>query len=340
MSALFFSRLKNFIVPSLVIALIALVFFNLRTCDQLKIERQARERDQKIFNQNFDALFDTITKTYNKQLEANEFTKSIFLTKMDELAKYDSNLYGLVSKMKGDIISAIDSKVSVNIPSTEVGNEVETYGDDNYGLRWEHKYSDPGFSQYLSGASKFKLVNNHITPGKTIIDSNTVNINISYGFKEENDKYKVWAISKSPIVKLNELSGAQFIDKPPPFESIETYKKPWVIGPYIGYGVNFDSKFSDSRFGWSVGVSFQYNLFNFGKIKPKKEESKTIEIDPSSIIGQIPYDTIFEHIVQKDQTLYTISAKYNTSVDKIIAFNDLENTGIYVNQKLLIPVKK
>jgi LysM repeat protein len=44
-----------------------------------------------------------------------------------------------------------------------------------------------------------------------------------------------------------------------------------------------------------------------------------------------------EYIVQKGDTLYSISRKFGTTVTDIIELNNLKTTVINVGQKLLIP---
>ena len=43
--------------------------------------------------------------------------------------------------------------------------------------------------------------------------------------------------------------------------------------------------------------------------------------------------------VQSGDTLYTIAKKYNVSVNSLVEANSLENTTIYPNQVIVIPVK-
>lgn len=264
----FFSKAfsSKFLTFTLMLIIALLVFFNLNTCDRLKQVKIEKENQQKLFDQNMSALKDSLTVTFDKKLKAYVYDKDIFLTEFDELKNYNQELSNKINKLKGEVIAAIDSKVQANIPPVEVDNTVEILGKDKYGLRWKSEVSDEGFSQYIRGISKFKIDNNKVFADKTLIDSNMVALNITYGFKEEDNKYKVWAISKSQYVKLNSLEGAFFIDKPAPtINQPVKYKRPWVIGPYIGYGINFDNKMGTARIGPSIGISIQYNMLNFGK---------------------------------------------------------------------------
>ena len=272
---------KDYLPFTLTVLLGIAIFFNINTCNRLKIEKEARKQDREIFNQNFDAFLDTIQITYNKKLNAFEYDRNIFLTTLKDLAKYDSSLSKKLDDINGDILSAIDSKVNITNKPVEVDNKLENFGNNKYGLRWKYNYEDDGFSQYLTGSSRFKLINNKIFAGKTLIDTNYMTLNITYGFREIDNKYKVWAISQSPLVRLNEISGAYFIDKPMPYTPPPFYNKRWVIGPYIGYGVNFNNSFQDARLGFNFGFSLTYNLFGFGKkpVRTKKSKKNKTVVD-------------------------------------------------------------
>lgn len=266
---------KDYLPFTLTVLLGLAIFLNINTCNRLKIEKEARKQDREIFNQNFDAFLDSIRITYNKKLDAFEYDKNMFLTTLNDLAKYDSSLSRKLDDVNGDILSAIDTKVGIKNKPVEVDNTLENFGNDKYGLRWRYNYHDGGFTQYLTGSSRFRLSNNKIFADKTVIDTNTMTLNITYGFREIDNKYKVWAISQSPLVKLNELSGAYFIDKPMPYTPPTSYNKRWVIGPYIGYGVNFNNAFQDPRLGFNFGFSLTYNLFGFGKKPVRIKKNKT-----------------------------------------------------------------
>ena len=175
--------------------------------------------------------------------------------------------------MKGDIISVIDSKVTADISGVVAGNKLVTVDKDKglYGLDFVSNYKDPGFEQNLEGQSRFKANLDQITkkwvlePDSTLFTKNSTSINITYGFENLKDKYKVFAVSASPKVKINELNGAFFLDKEPP-KAPEKIKN-FGFGPYIGFGLNTDPNLSNPRFGWSIGVSVHYNIWSwrFGK---------------------------------------------------------------------------
>ena len=70
---------------TLTVLISILIFFNINTCNRLKIEKQSREQDKMIYNQNFEAYIDTIRVSYNEKLNAYEYDKKAYLTTLDEL---------------------------------------------------------------------------------------------------------------------------------------------------------------------------------------------------------------------------------------------------------------
>jgi len=273
----FFGKIfsKDFLPVTLTVIISILVFINLNTCSRLKVEQETRKQEKEIYDQNFSAFVDTVTKIYNEQTKTFEYQKNMYLTTLNELSKYDSAFSDKLKKVKGDILNAIDSKISYNQKEPiVVDNKLEKYDNNRFGLRWSYYYSDLGLTQRIGGVTIFGFKNNTIFAGNTKIDTNYISLKITYGFREYNDKYKVWAISQSPLIKIDELSGAYFIDKPLPYTPITHYYHRWTIGPYIGADINFDYKLQNPRFGYSFGIGIQYHLFGFGKKPVKSKKTK------------------------------------------------------------------
>jgi len=273
----FFGKIfsKDFLPVTLTVIISILVFINLNTCSRLKVEQESRKQEKEIYDQNFSAFVDTVTKIYNEQTKTFEYQKNMYLTTLNELSKYDSVFSSKLKKVKGDILNAIDSKISYTQKEPIiVDNKLEKYDNNRFGLRWSYFYSDLGLTQHIGGVTIFGFKNNTIFAGNTKIDTNYISLKITYGFREYNDRYKVWAISQSPLIKRDELSGAYFIDKPLPYTPNSHYYHRWTIGPYIGTGVNFDYKLQNARFGYEFGVGIQYQLFGFGKKPVKSKKTK------------------------------------------------------------------
>lgn len=254
--------------------IIVISFFLFQTCSTLKTEREQREYIEKQNAQNLSALNDTLTVRFDKKLKAFIYEKDNFVVnKLSELEKYNQSLYSELKKMKGDVVAAIDSKVSADLGNLSAGNELVTIDKttNNFGLRFKSDYVDPGFEQHLEGISKFYAYPDEITKkwiikaDTTLFTTNLTNVNIKYGFEDLDDKYKVWAISPSSKIKINQLDGVFIIEKSP--KPMPEKPKKWAVGPYVGFGLNTDPNLSNPRFGWSIGMSVHYDIWQwrFGK---------------------------------------------------------------------------
>lgn len=244
------------------------------TCSTLKSERAQREFENKLNEQNFKAKNDSITLEYNKKLKMWEFEKASYVLKFDDLEKYNKGLYDTIKKLKGKISILIASAGTIDIGKTTIGNNlVQLNTPNHYGLDFKSTYSDPGLSQILTGQSRFyasqeKVVDGNNTTLKlnikadsTYIDSNMLKIKVIYGMKEENNKYNVFALSSSPKVIFTDLTGGYFIDKQPPL--LPESPKRWSFGPNIAFGLNTDYNLANPRFGWNIGVSLHYAIWQW-----------------------------------------------------------------------------
>ena len=339
---------KEYIMFTLIAIIAVLVFTSFNYRNKYKAEVGLREQQSMIYEQNLFALEDTITRVINEKLGTIEYDKAAFLTSIDNLARYDEALARKLDGVKGELLSAITGLAEGRLPPAEVDGNLIDYGDgDNkgdgeYGLAWNFNYADSGLVQRLGGQSRFKLFNNKLYPGITTIDSNYFNLSLTYGFKEEDERYKVWAISKSPYVNISELSGAYFIDKAPPGVNISSGQRPFSIGPQIGYGVNFDSKFQNSRLGWNFGIGITYNMLSFGKRKPqsKKAASRGYEKAIDDVLGTsvkpTDYNSLMKHEVIEKETLYSISNRYGMTTNQLKKINNLNGKRLEIGQILLV----
>ena len=62
-------------------------------------------------------------------------------------------------------------------------------------------------------------------------------------------------------MKINGLEGAYIIKKQP--VPAPKPRPNFGFGPYIGFGLNTDYNLANPRFGWSVGVSVHYDIWNW-----------------------------------------------------------------------------
>ena len=239
------------------VIIVALLFFLFKTCDRNKQLKHEVKREKEISAQNYAALTDQI-KMVDDKLGQAEYTRASFLAKIDDLAKLNKNLAGKIEEIKGDVISIIDSKVGAGLDSIVISNELVQIDDITYGLAFKNEYEEIGFYSYIEGMSKFKFFNNEIKPDSTEIFKNNIKIGLTYGFKELDDRYEIFAKSPSNKVTIDELEGALIIKKDNPGVA-ETTKKRFGLGPNIGLGYGF----GDTKFRPSIGIGLQYNVIRF-----------------------------------------------------------------------------
>lgn len=250
------------------VSIIVLVIFLAQTCTTLNRERKDRERQEQIDKQNLNALKDSITVQFNKKLDAYEYTKDNFvLNKLSELEQYNKELSKELKKVKGDVLAAIRTEVQGDLGGITTSNDLVVLDKTNnyYGLNFKSNYKDSSFTQKIVGTSKFYVIPNtetrewNIRPDVTVLDTNLTSLKITYGFKEFKDKYQVFAVSSSDKIKITDLTGGYFIDK----QICPSVKpKKWGIGPYIGVGLNADTKLNPT-FGYSIGIGLHYNIFQW-----------------------------------------------------------------------------
>jgi hypothetical protein len=221
---------------------------------------------------------DSIVKIFDEKLNTYISDKDSYVVdKLSDIEKWNRKMYDRLKDVEGKILTAISTSVEGDLGGIGTPNNLVIIDSvkHHFGLHFNSRYSDPGFEQILDGTSKFFLVANEenkrwdIVPDSTSLDTNITRINITYGTREIDNKYNVFALCDSPKIRFTDLTGGVFLDK---CNDVSTVKpqRPWVLGPYVGYGVNFGSAMKDPRFGFSAGVSLAYNVWSFGKARSKK----------------------------------------------------------------------
>jgi len=266
----FLTIIKKYYPIIFFIALVIVSVFLFQTCSTLKTERAQWEFQQKQNTQNWNASKDSLFEEFNRKLNAFITSKDNYvINEIKDLKKYNQDLYNQLKNLKGDVIAAIDTKVSGDLGGLTAGNELVIIDSNtnNYALKFESKFKDKGFEQYLTGFSRFYAYPDFINkkwvlkPDTTIFETNLTKINITYGFRNLNDKYEVYAISPSPKIQINNLDGVFILDKAP--EKTPLKPKNFSFGPYVGFGLNTDYNLANPRFGWSMGVSVHYNIWSW-----------------------------------------------------------------------------
>jgi hypothetical protein len=242
---------------------VLLVITNLQTCKSLEFEKKQSEIDNKMNLQNIKAMTDTLTVRFDKKIDNTVTEKTSFIVgDIKDLKQYNESFYKELKNIKGAVVG-IESEVSGIIPSIkdDIKNAMSDPKDSTkFTIPWNFNYKDSGLTQDLSGRTIFKVWKNKpTTPMNSSLDTNKFSIKLKYNVVDENGKYKVQAISKSNLVKFDDLNSVLILDKMPSQQLKK--QNPWSFGPYFGFGLNTDEKFANSRFGWSVGIGGSYNMF-------------------------------------------------------------------------------
>lgn len=247
---------KRTFVLSAALVVVAMLWF--RSCeDKNRIEAEAKVK-QELAEQNTRALTDSLHHVKLKDGETEVF-KSAFIAKLSDLEKLNKDLYTESKKEIGDLKAIIKGGLTINNP-LQVSNQLETYGNDNYGLKFEKTSDLDSLNFALKGVSKFSINNNVIVPGITDITDNQIKVKLILGVKESKDNYVVFARSPSKLLTVDSLSGSLIIPKkggdiiPQAAEK----KKRFGIGPSVGVGFGTNMQLMPI-----IGISVSYNIIRF-----------------------------------------------------------------------------
>ena len=246
---------KRTFVLTIALAIAAMMWF--RSCEATRRAKADAEVQQQIADQNARALTDSL-HTITLRNGETETTTSAFMAKLSDLEKLNRDLYAESKKELGNLKAIIKGGMSINNP-LHVSNELEVYGGDSYGLKFEKSSKTDSLDFSVRGVSKFSMQNNVIVPGTTDILENRTSVKLILGFTEDKDNYRVFARSPSKLLKIDELTGSLIIPKrggdiiPQPAEK----KKRFGIGLQIGYGITVRGS---EPF---IGLGLNYNLFSF-----------------------------------------------------------------------------
>ena len=108
---------------------------------------------------------------------------------------------------------------------------------------------------------------------------------------------------------------------------IDDYKG-WAKGlKKAGYAT--DPKYSNKL----INLIERYSLDRFDTKKKMKRSNNHLEVVQQPSKKKV-------HLVQKGDTLYSISKKYNVDIKSLVQENQLENNTIFLGQNLIIPIQR
>lgn len=247
------NKQRNILVI-ITIIMCVLLLFTVRSCNKLKT-------DLNISNQNILSLSDSVRITKNKVGDL-EYSKGIIVSKKRDLENLNANLANELKKEKGKIYELNSYILSIKNKEGDtiyVNSTVVKYANGEYGLDWVYDtIYDTKNSRYISGISKFKLIDSTIINSKTLITRDEIKFNLVTGLREKNDLIEIFVRSDYPGFEALEVDGAIIDPKDNPIIKKFTVERKWHVGPYIGIGFNSNLKPSVQ-----IGVGIQYMIFKF-----------------------------------------------------------------------------
>ena len=252
---------KQYLPLTLGIIIFLLLIFNFQTCNSLKNQKLENERIERMNEQNLKALTDSINVYFDKKLGLVVSEKMSFVVdNLEDLKKYNKELYDEVIKLKGTV-AAIHSDVKIIIPelSSQI-NHIAQDSDSTFTIPWAFNFNDEGLNQSLIGNSRFGLSNNKPFIIGSKLTTNEMDIKLRYNIVETDKTYKVVAYSPSTLVKFTELESV-LLEKN--FNVIpSTTTKRFFFGPYAGFGMNYNPFALENKYsaGFQIGFGIGYNL--------------------------------------------------------------------------------
>lgn len=232
-----------------------MTFISISQCNRAKTADTALEFEKQKNAQNIAAMTEDI-KVIKTSAGEIESSKAAYIASVEELKKMNSELANRLSGVQG-LISGIYADMTIKLDTLISRNDkVITYDSTMRGIKFETVYDKDSIYNRIIGETKFRLVGTNIFPMHTSIYSNEIRLGITYGFRELDDRYECFAISKSGAIKFNELEGVLTLKKP---AIVPVKKKPWGLG--IALGPSFD--FVNGKPGIAVSVGINYSIWNF-----------------------------------------------------------------------------
>ena len=238
----------------LFILLGAVVFKTCETNNNLKKEIEAQKER---YIANLEVKNDTIRQ---KENHIGRMTASIraYNTSMGMLKDYNDSLYKTVKEQRGKIKQLIQAKARASIDTIRVPAEIDTLPNNTYNITFKSRFSEPGFSVLMAGASKFSVDSGAVTAHYTQINQLETSIKLNVGFREYKDRYEVFATSPSDKVTISELKGVNIIAKDEPLkhdEGLDLFS--------VGFGITSGYDILNNQMALVVGFNGQIKIVEF-----------------------------------------------------------------------------
>lgn len=240
-----------------VVTILAVVFacLWLQQCSMSSEMRSELQYEKKKNDQNLAAMKEVLS-IVNKQNGDIEASKAAYIGGLDEIKKYNQSMYSKFKDQEG-LLAGIYSNLSIKLDSLiSKGDKQVQYNDSTYGIKFTTEYSDSSIYNRIDGETKFMVLDKTVKPINTSIYSNSMRIDMTYGFSELDDRYEVFAVVKSKKIKLNELEGVFTLKKN---EITPVKKLRWGIGAQLGATYEYGNR----RIMPYVGLGLSYNIIRF-----------------------------------------------------------------------------
>ena len=235
--------------------IVALGALWLSQCNRTKSLKDELNLEKVKTEQNLAAMTEQIRviKKLNGDMESS---RAAYIGSLDDLKKMNSKLYSALSDQKG-LIGGLYANMSVLLDSIVSRDDQAVVNEDStVSIRFETEYSKQDLFNRITGETRFSLVDRKVVPMYTTILGNEMKIGVTYGFRELDDRYEVFAVAKNPVVRFDELDGFLTIKK---LSAAPAKKKRWSVGPAVCWGIDA-ARLRSSVF---VGIGVSYGLLRF-----------------------------------------------------------------------------
>lgn len=216
---------------------------------------------------NIKASNDSIIKYYSNEQEIS--SKLAFKYTLDELNSNNEGLSKEVEKLKGEVQNMTSTTITYNYSDTIYSHTTDTFMFDasssidsilTFPVIRETEYNKIVGSYKISLTNRDELLK--LDAIGLFLDTVQFKANLVLGFEELNDELRVFAYSKNPYVKFDELESVMIIPK----NHLKQKKKHFNrlgLGLNLGYGVGYDLTARQFYHGVQFSIGLNYNIFVF-----------------------------------------------------------------------------
>lgn len=266
-----FKVLKSKTFAYVVVGVFALIAFD--TCQS----KQDLIAEKTKLEQNLVAANDTAKYYKNKNGELVT-EKSVLILSVKELKKENRDLYDMIKNQKGSIISLNTVILNLKQDTAILREKLRKnntqpptkINDSTWVVNWNLQYNwdKTNYDNYV-GRTTVGIKGNVPLNSITILDKGsellqrTSNIDLTFGEKVIDGKYKVYIVTNYPGLSAKSLEGV-LID-PNTNNDIKKLikKKHWFTGFSVGVGVLPGYNILNGKFGLVVGPTLNWNIYEW-----------------------------------------------------------------------------